>query len=353
MTTLLRLPPEVLGNVLASCDDFQQLTALASACKLLHSVWESNASRIVWSVGQSAIFLFDELLILVRATTLVTNHLQNAELPPHPLPLASFSGDVLKPTLAELHAVLDVEHLVRCIRARMCARSDSADHELGPPREKNLCEDCTARGEAIHCAFYRLFLIAAALCGLFQEPLLLKDPNRPPDFLEQYKREIRAAEDDDGSEAWGAEQVLSSTDIAYFMQFPVYRLQDFQSYDGAFGELAEFLVAASRSRARGQPADAWICSDSIHGNDTPPGCLGMDERKPIYSNDEEALRIRSKVRQVTLIDPQSFFPTVWTMPATMTEAMDLGVTSEPARSPSNLSSKSPIGCVGPWTVCSS
>ncbi|KAJ0426157.1 hypothetical protein BJY00DRAFT_307659 [Aspergillus carlsbadensis] len=366
MATLLGLSREILGQVFASCDGLRQVTAFASACKLLHSVWDNDASRIIWSVARSEIFLFDQAFVLIRATALVTKHLQNAELPPHPLPLASLSGDVVNPTLAALHFVLSVEHLVRCMRARRCARGDSGDHQYGTRREgKELCEECVARGENVHSAFYRLFLIAAALCGSFQEPLLSKDANRPMDFLVQYKREVEAAKKSEGSEGWEAEQVLSASDIGYLIQFPVHRLQYFDSYDFAFGELAE----ASRSRVRGQPAGAWICTLESHEHTKLPSWWHLPEEADLftemthllaawawvngnqflpsmYSIDDEALRTSSGLRKVTLIDPQSFFPVEWTTPGSIPEAMDLGVTYETARLTPDPSSESPSGYVG-------
>ncbi|KAL2810171.1 hypothetical protein BJX63DRAFT_434574 [Aspergillus granulosus] len=395
MSTLLRVPREILGIIFASCDKFQQVTALASTCKLLHSIWESNAPRIIWSVGQSDIFLFNEVLILIRATALVIKHLQDAQLPPHPLPFALLSGDTVKPTLAELHSVLDVEHLVRCMRWRMCGQGDSANHQLGTQREKKLCDDCIVRGQSVHRAFYRLFLIAAALSGLFHEPLLSKDKdaNRPPDFLVQYKREIEAMEGAEGSDDWETEQVLSTSDIGYLMEFPVYRLQDFDAYDGALGQLAEFLVDISWSHARRQSASTWTCTlgpkehaklrgSCRKGAQCPRWTTGFLSRFGPYSDIAKAatlftemthllaawawmdgnqffpsmygdnnvasrLRTSSTSREVTLIDPQSLVPIKWFMPASATEAMDLGVIYETAKFNPDPSSKSPSGYIGP------
>jgi hypothetical protein len=161
------------------------------------------------------------------------------------------------------------------------------------------------------------------------------------------------------------------------MEFPVYRLQDFDSYDDAFADLAEYLVNASQSCARQQPPGTWSCvltprehggldascregaqcpgwtvkflsKLGDHANFHEAATLfteltqllaawawieGNHFMSSMYSDDEgaKALKANTTSRTVTLIDFDCLFPLDWTMPASVLSAMDLGVTYKIAK----------------------
>ena len=59
--------PEILIQILASCDTFAQAVALSSTCKDVYAVWLSNTSPILDRVGRQRIPAFDEAVVAVGA----------------------------------------------------------------------------------------------------------------------------------------------------------------------------------------------------------------------------------------------------------------------------------------------
>jgi hypothetical protein len=59
--------PEILIQILASCDTFAQAVALSSTCKDVYAVWLSNTSPILDRVGRQCIPAFDEAVVAVGA----------------------------------------------------------------------------------------------------------------------------------------------------------------------------------------------------------------------------------------------------------------------------------------------
>jgi hypothetical protein len=70
---ILTVPVEILLHIFEACDDFPQVIAFASACKHTLTAWVKNSPTIIWSVGRSHIRSFDDALMAVDITSLITD----------------------------------------------------------------------------------------------------------------------------------------------------------------------------------------------------------------------------------------------------------------------------------------
>lgn len=61
------LSPELLCQVLASCDSFQQVVSLSTTCKRFYAIWTTNSSAILPYVAPRCIPGFDEALVAVSS----------------------------------------------------------------------------------------------------------------------------------------------------------------------------------------------------------------------------------------------------------------------------------------------
>jgi hypothetical protein len=66
MLTLLSAPPEIISHIFHSCYYFFTLLALASSCKHMHNVWQSEAPSLIWHLAPSHILAFDDALMAVK-----------------------------------------------------------------------------------------------------------------------------------------------------------------------------------------------------------------------------------------------------------------------------------------------
>jgi hypothetical protein len=61
----LGLPPENLVGVFVRLDGWADVTALASTCRRLHSVWAANSAPIIEAIGPRYVLAFNEALVAV------------------------------------------------------------------------------------------------------------------------------------------------------------------------------------------------------------------------------------------------------------------------------------------------
>ncbi|KAL4936342.1 hypothetical protein BDV06DRAFT_227983 [Aspergillus oleicola] len=240
MGRITELPPEVLVQIFETCHSFTDALALSSTCRRLHSVWDVNGPSVIWRLGQRDIPCFEDALIAVRSTAIVTEHFANRLLPPHPLPLASLKSQAQKPSACELGKVFDMQHLVRCIHLKRClSMSRNCQDRQVCYSTGRWCDHCNERAENVYRSYYRLLIISAALSSVYHEPMLLDNPGRPSVLGTSLY-------DPDGRGVGASAENIS----AYFMRFPAYRIGAYGDYDEVFGPLTEFLVQASKDRAR-------------------------------------------------------------------------------------------------------
>jgi hypothetical protein len=62
---LLSGSPEILIQIVASCNAFAQVVALSSTCRYIQVIWISNASAILDRVARKCIPTFDEAVVAV------------------------------------------------------------------------------------------------------------------------------------------------------------------------------------------------------------------------------------------------------------------------------------------------
>lgn len=151
-------------------------------------------------------------MVKVRATRIAINSLEKNKLPMMP-PLESLSGAVQRPDWEALKAVLEMEHLVRCI-----------EHFNFSTYNATPLEDFE---EAFHGATYRLLLAGAVLCGTYLKPFLERDV-----------------------------ETAIAEDIEFMRLYPVYNYNfradteigkwKYREYENIFTPLARWLVQTSR-----------------------------------------------------------------------------------------------------------
>ncbi|KAB5584775.1 hypothetical protein GE09DRAFT_1232854, partial [Coniochaeta sp. 2T2.1] len=169
----LKLPFEILIMVFENCDDFIQVTSLASTCKLTNSVWKSSESSIIRSVAFSWIPAFDEALVAARATEITKVAILGHRLPPKDINVADLSPTVRPPKAADMAAVLDMQYLANFVERyylRGLARNRILHGELRDPDELRPDEWALSCRVYFHRAVYRVLLAGPVLAGSYLEP---------------------------------------------------------------------------------------------------------------------------------------------------------------------------------------
>ena len=62
---ILKLSNEILIQILAECENFTEVTALASTCRKIHSIWTFCATPVIQLVAPRCVIGFDEALVAV------------------------------------------------------------------------------------------------------------------------------------------------------------------------------------------------------------------------------------------------------------------------------------------------
>ncbi|RHZ47490.1 uncharacterized protein CDV56_104081 [Aspergillus thermomutatus] len=242
-----KLAPEIIIQILKSCETLEEVVVCASACKRFHDVWLCHASQITWTVGQKQILAFDDALMAVRATEIVLESSQKEELPPDPFPLSTLSGDIYKPSLSEFQQVRDYEHLAKCAEHIYLEDQEDLKNEIEGEDPDGPTLWVLWR-ERFHSSIYRVLLGGAVLYRAYQEPMYSAADWGIPNFLEKYVDFL--ASDDMSSEPVGGDE------LDYLMTFTPYNLGDSGSIHGAFKALAELLVQQGKKRAHQQKLPA-------------------------------------------------------------------------------------------------
>ncbi|KAH8752159.1 hypothetical protein F5882DRAFT_267742, partial [Hyaloscypha sp. PMI_1271] len=246
---------EISSRIFEYCDDFTDVSALASACKHTHRVWVTSQPTIIWSVGRSQIRSFDDALMAmkkqVRATAIVLKSYQAGSLPPAVV-MNSLSGASKLPHLAELKEVLSMQHLVRCIEYMYF--SSTTRHQ---DSEGNLFQDLKFGN--FYRAIYRLLLAGAVLARAYMEPLFrAREEGGKGSFFLRCGTDYWAEDVEDIADAYPMEE-----DFAYIRQSPVfnYDLSDWsevgqwrnRKYETCLGPFASWIIDDGRKREQEKP----------------------------------------------------------------------------------------------------
>ncbi|KAK4213510.1 hypothetical protein QBC37DRAFT_374028 [Rhypophila decipiens] len=97
------LCPELVCQILSSCDNLKQVVDLASICTRFNTIWTTNASTILTAVAPRCIPAFDDALVASRVTTLVKNSILEAKLPPksHEINIYTFTAKASRPKIVD------------------------------------------------------------------------------------------------------------------------------------------------------------------------------------------------------------------------------------------------------------
>ncbi|KAG4440015.1 hypothetical protein IFR05_004529 [Cadophora sp. M221] len=287
---MLSIPVELLTHIFEACDDFSKVIALASVCKHTHEAWVTNPGTIIWRVAGTQILSFDDALMAVRATAIVSKAYQAGTIPPV-AEINSLSGKFKLPDLAELKEVLNMQYLVRCIEWMYLNSEESHWGEMEDnlflhmkyshyPAAQRRFPECLSEDipgtknatidsfrDCFYRAMYRLLLAGAVLARVYLAPLFqAREEGGKDAFLARVGFDFY-------SKYWElSEQIPDSEigpprpeDIAYIQQFPVYNydVTDWseigewrnREYETCFGLLASWIVNDGRKRQQNQPQD--------------------------------------------------------------------------------------------------
>ncbi|KAL2072839.1 hypothetical protein VTL71DRAFT_12182 [Oculimacula yallundae] len=287
--SLLTIPIELLALIFEACDDFSQVVALASVSKDTHAAWATNSAGIIWSVGRSQIRSFEDALMAVRATAIVSRAYLAGESPP-PVTVQSLSGSSKLPNLAELKEVFNMQYLVRCIEwmyfnseqdhannstmdslfpDMVYGRFPAADRRL-PGYQNEVNPEVTSATmesfrDSFYRAMYRILLAGALLARVYMAPMFQAKDDGKEAFLARvgepgasYYRKHQ-----DKIDSSGGEYHPTPEDFAYLQTFPVYNYDvtdwseagvwKYQEYESAFGSFASWIVENGREKQRNDP----------------------------------------------------------------------------------------------------
>ncbi|CZS93025.1 uncharacterized protein RAG0_03506 [Rhynchosporium agropyri] len=272
------LPVEVAVSIFEQCDEFQEVVALASTCKGLHSVWRLSSSSIIWKVGRG-IRCFDLALIAVRATAIVLKASQ-AGLPSPPFAsMHTLSGVVQKPTIAELKEVLNMQHLVRCIEHMYFFSEVECDTLFGGPmipsssRLESSDREDEEKNERFrirfYTAIYQLFFAGAALSRPYMAPFWEAKEKSRTSFFGRCRVPVY------NHLGNGVSASLTTDDRGFLRPFPVYNhdVEDYttigkwreKEYENIFGPFASWLVKEGSAfqdpmpRSRHHETESLMC----------------------------------------------------------------------------------------------
>lgn len=291
----------------------------------------------------------------VRATQIVLESFQKAELPPDPFPLSTLSGAIRKPSLIEFQQVRDYEHLAKCAEEIYLEDEEGLKDEIQHDQPDGTALWALWR-ERFHSSIYRVLLAGAVLYRAYQEPMYLAANWGLPNFLEKYVEEL--ASDDDASEPVGVDELY------YLTSFAPYNLGDSRSVHGGFKTLAEFLVQQAKKRAYQQKLHAQT-TEVLPTFATPQGLssseaavlfielgqmlfaleilVGIQDRKSIIVNGNGSKEhgrtgiapdlLHNPVRTTPIVLFGNFFLEYITTPAVAADAVDSHLVATPVGRP--------------------
>ncbi|KAL4973047.1 hypothetical protein BDW66DRAFT_169026 [Aspergillus desertorum] len=251
MHTLDTIPEELLTAILQSCSSFSELHALTLTSKTLYTVWRNNQRTILWSVGRSAIPGFSDGLIAARATNIAKASVLRGELPPHPFPIQTLSGDDTKPTISEVQQVRSFVCLAHYLETRARSGKDKRKDFL-PHRWYFDSLDWSQQTwdvwrEGYHRAVYRYLTAGAILCRAYYEPLVCE--KRPRGFLFSLLSILegkmpRSANSEDSFMGWFSEE-----EKRHISGIPLYNSQRYGEWKEAFRPLEELFIQESKKHS--------------------------------------------------------------------------------------------------------
>ncbi|KAK5659691.1 hypothetical protein OQA88_901 [Cercophora sp. LCS_1] len=360
-TALLDLPPELLSDILRSCDDYGDLLSFSSTCRHIHAIFKSQEGPALWAVGLRSLHAFDLALIAVRSTKIVCDSLQANILPPvnAVCPVNQLSGERIPPTPAEIQEILTLQHFGHCIEhlTFLNATRYSRRHfspgvtilqmAVGWPRDDPLFPAVLALWrERLYRNIYRMMISGAVLSAAYHAPFFHEGPDKPTDFLSGYlSSQVPQSR---GSPSFRVsrrrDRTLTDADLHYLQQFPAYRIaSDAVDFDAeevqAFKPLTDWLFDdMKRTAARegntyalyGEELGRFpMLNQCIHALWTfeqlnaliahprsrrGPPCLGLLTITPWINKEQEGPGPIGGTRKTTVILYGTFQPEEITMP---------------------------------------
>ncbi|KAM7198718.1 hypothetical protein V8F20_006033 [Naviculisporaceae sp. PSN 640] len=278
---ILSLAPELLCQVLASCESIQQVISLSIICKSFYSVWITNSSAILPSVAPRCIPGFDEALIASRVTSLVKNVILDGKTPPRSddIDIASFLPDVSRPTVSDMPYVMHLHKLANLVEKAYLDGSVGFDrYDINWGMEK----DKSGRGlpsreewnqnlkQSFHRAIFRVFLAGPVIAGWYLEPFSTNGtPNiLPPDMPLRLRMFVQDLDPEE------PEVELKDEDFAYLERKSI-----------AFDQTINARLSAPQGEIFGS-LSSWLIS-SIREHVTPQDMVWAQEKWPTWPENLE------------------------------------------------------------------
>ena len=181
----------IVEAIFRGCDDFQQVANLAATSRYFNSIWRHRKPAIATPVARRGFPAFDDAILAVRATAIVTKHHDTDTLPPWPFPTKDITVAKRLPTISELREAYKFRHLIRCVSERSVSNRLFVEdqlrnftREMKVPMKKLSLED--SQDPMLHRALYRIFYLGAALSHHYQKPLYQGRGRVGPNFLQSY-----------------------------------------------------------------------------------------------------------------------------------------------------------------------
>ncbi|KAL8282404.1 hypothetical protein RB600_005722 [Gaeumannomyces tritici] len=273
-------PPELILNILEQCESIRDVLSLAATCRRLHHIWQAGAASVLWLASLRKDPEFDDALIASRLTTLVHQAEARGELPPKALSPADFSGHRKVPTVTEIKSATAFSRLVDVLTIRISSLDiDVPNDRLGERFETDDQRGWGIEGSArmpewearAHKALYRLFTCAAALAGVYNEPVFQAKASGDP----VIKNLVHRFHDED-------DRVLGLSDheLDFLKRFAVCNPQESpEAEEAVFGPFCDWLLHSilSDSESRQAYADRFekgfsraLCCSNISGSEPCP-----------------------------------------------------------------------------------
>ena len=275
---------EILGHVVGEVDksfynhvdNLKVLYNVARTCKRLNDILQASLRSILSPVGYCDVPHFDLALTAVRATNLVETALKADQLVRQEdmFPLENLSGQARPPTLAELGAVLELQHFGSVAAFTTMGVTDA--------------RATTSNSWSLRCYrnLYRLTICGAALSSAYLEPFFQMDVPRPAGFLDRILSD--------------EEYKPTSSDREYFDQFPLYRvitrLTTASSTPSTTGQFSEDVEAIFK------PVAIWLLQEMAAAkleaeSEAESKALPSPFRWPIHRQLEDAKRLTRELAQ--------------------------------------------------------
>ena len=172
--------------------------------------------------------------------------------------------------------MFDWEHFVKCIE-NICLKDTGWGEECNwyIPEEFGSVTWYTWR-ERFHRSMYRVFLMGAVLCRVYQEPLMTSSAV----LCRAYEESLMLLEEDTTHRP-----VLVKWALEHLLKYPIFNFEAYEDHDPIYGPLADVLVQESKIRAQREPTPENL----VYLEEATPNELNRIHANKLYAETLECL----------------------------------------------------------------